>query len=45
MKRNGVEKVALLQRMRNTRVKVITMNVEMEDSYRIKDMKGEVADG
>ena len=31
-----VETVALLQRVSNTRPKVITLDVEMEDYYRIK---------
>ena len=33
---NDVEVVSLLQRMSNTRPKAITMDVEMEDYYRIK---------
>ena len=31
-----VESIALLQRMSNTRPKAITLDVEMEDYYRIK---------
>ena len=33
---NDVEVVSLLQKMSNTRPKAITLDVEMEDYYRIK---------
>jgi hypothetical protein len=36
LRRTTVEVVSLLQRMSNTRPKAITMDVEMEDYYRIK---------
>ncbi len=38
----NVECVALLQRLSNTREKVITLDVEMEDYHRIKSERGEV---
>ena len=36
LRRTTVEVVSLLQRMSNTRPKAITLDVEMEDYYRIK---------
>ena len=36
LKQNTVEVVSLLQKMSNTRPKAITLDVEMEDYYRIK---------
>ena len=36
LRRTTVEVVSLLQKMSNTRPKAITLDVEMEDYYRIK---------
>ena len=38
---NDVESITLLQRMSNTRLKEITLDVGMEDYHRIKRESGE----
>ncbi len=37
LSRTTVEVVSLLQKMSNTRERTITLDVEMEDYYRLKD--------